>query len=158
MPSCSSPVPGRLLMFPMATRHWVDASPNVGSISLGVLNDTNDVGPDMAFGRELLRLGSSGPIGLIGTALSSTSLAVDWKPGGKLWINMMKAISQGIDNAKSELGLDPVIRGLIWVQGENDGISSKAADAYRSNLEYWIDNNDDYIVTNLGQRIVFNVP
>ena len=72
-------MPGQLLMYGMASRYWTDAVACVGCASNGSPVH-NAVGPEMAFGRELIRQGVSSKVGFIPTAVGGTSLAGSWMP------------------------------------------------------------------------------
>ena len=118
MPPCANPIPSKLLMVPMSSNTWVDARPCAGAVSLGQINNTLCIGPEMGLGHTLIdMLNLSSVVGIIPTAVGSTTLAVDWKPytGGR-WNAMIAAIR----NAMSQAGSNARLRGFIWVQGETD--------------------------------------
>ena len=136
MPPCASPIPSKLLMFPMSMNTWVDAKPCAGAISIGQFNDTLCIGPEMGFGHALIEtLGISSTVGIIPTAMGSTSLAVDWRPySGGRWFAMAAAVK----SAMSQAGPNARLRGVIWVQGENDAVSSYLANQYYANFQDFV--------------------
>ena len=136
MPPCASPIPSKLLMFPMSTNQWVDAKPCAGAISIGQINNSLCIGPEMGFGHALIeQLKLSNKVGIIPTAMGSTSLAVDWRPySGGRWFAMVNAVKRAMDAAGSNARL----RGVIWVQGENDAVSSYLANQYYANFEDFV--------------------
>lgn len=74
----------------------------------------------------------------------STSLAqrpaIDWNTASfELYDDLITKVSNGL-NALSTSGIDNVIKGLVWIQGESDGQNESEADAYESNLTSLITN------------------
>lgn len=67
--------------------------------------------------------------------MGSTSLAVDWRPytGGR-WNAMVNAVQ----NAMAQAGPNARLRGVIWVQGENDGVTSYYANQYYANFQDFV--------------------
>ena len=130
--SCSAPMPGQLLMFPMTSKVWTDASPCPGCISSG-LNTPLSVGPEIAFGRELISRGVSTRIGFIPTAVGGTDLFRQWMPpNGEEFQNMIQTVQLAMGSLnKSD---NAVLRGLIWVQGETDATDQRAS-YYWPNLQ-----------------------
>ncbi|KAG1654974.1 hypothetical protein FOA52_004561 [Chlamydomonas sp. UWO 241] len=134
-------MPGQLLMYPMSQRRWMDAKINVGYFSLGVTS-TWSTGPEMEFGRTLIEAGvvPSGRVGFIPTAVGATYLAEwmppwEWQPeGGELWVKLISVVREAMGKAGSGASL----RGLIWVQGENDGRAQVDAETYGSRFATFV--------------------
>ncbi len=85
-------------------------------------------GPELGFGTRLHQLLATKTIGLIKHAHSGTNLYSDWNPGTNAddtthWGPQFKVFIQTVKQALEALrqkGYTPVIRGMIWQQGESD--------------------------------------
>ncbi len=105
--------------------------------------DSITFGPELGFGNRLMQLNSKFNIGIIKYASSGSSLEVDWNPGdsvsdtthwGTQFKWFVKAVDKGMDALK-EKGKNPVIRGMLWQQGEAD----TGYDNYANMLGHFID-------------------
>jgi hypothetical protein len=85
-------------------------------------------GPELGFGNRLMQLNPNFNIGIIKYAASGSSLQVDWNPGvsrvdttkwGSQFKCFVKAVDRGIAALRSD-GKNPIIRGMLWQQGEAD--------------------------------------
>ena len=98
-----------------------------------------EFGPEITFGLDMEQAYPNDNIALIKWAYGSTDLANDWNPAqtGNCYekfkntvISQMAALSQNYQ---------PVIVGMLWMQGEADAYNSQAeADAYEQNLRNFI--------------------
>ncbi|KAL6757273.1 hypothetical protein V8C86DRAFT_2435596 [Haematococcus lacustris] len=138
-PDCVQPRPGRLLMFPLATRAWTDAQPCVGCISNGCTGSTCGLtlGPDIAFGNGILAANLSYRVGFVPAAIGSTSLKLSWSPG----VDRYNAMVNGTWAAMRAAGPAARLRGMLWVQGESDAYYPQdivAAANYAANLRNFL--------------------
>ncbi|KAG1674161.1 hypothetical protein FOA52_015792 [Chlamydomonas sp. UWO 241] len=134
---CGTPLPGQLLMFPKSHRRWMDAKASIGYFSNGFNQEVfvdKAMGPEIEFGRALLNAGvvPSGKVGFIPTATTGSYLS-DWMPpsdeqpqGGTEWNTMLAVVRQ----AMSAAGPGAVLKGVMWVQGEADGLGADTAASY----------------------------
>jgi hypothetical protein len=93
-------------------------------------------GPELAFGHDL-QAQYGGEIRLIKYARGATSLAVDWNPDDA-GTNRYDYFITTVLNAITASGDTLDIRGVAWMQGENDATSATQADAYEANLTQFI--------------------
>ncbi|MDP9174216.1 MAG: sialate O-acetylesterase [Planctomycetota bacterium] len=107
-------------------------------------------GPELGFGNRLQEQFRHRKIALIKHAHSGTNLYLQWNPGAdaadaahfgpqfKIFVDTVDAGMMGLRN----LGYEPMIRGMIWQQGENDAdarATAAGADiAYGKNLAHFI--------------------
>jgi hypothetical protein len=104
-------------------------------------------GPELGFGNSMQNFYPSRPIYLIKHAVSNTGLATDWVPGssatdnahfGPQFKTFVATVDGGITALKAK-GLNPVIRGMLWQQGERDvDMGGAAAMNYGQNLSAFI--------------------
>lgn len=108
---------------------------HVGGGGFGYLRTTDTTfGPELEFGRTLASVVDA-PIAVVKHAKGSTSLAVDWSPDGtdNLYTQLMTRVSNA-RNYWRGLGYDPVVAGVVWMQGEEDARRAEMAPVYESNL------------------------
>jgi len=85
-------------------------------------------------------------IGLIRYAYGGTTLFHHWKPDykkvpdniedyGSCYFNFCKTMENGL-KAYRNAGFNPIIRGMVWMQGETDAVIEERAIAYKNNLEH----------------------
>lgn len=114
------------------------------SVGLAVYDDRHHFGPELGVGRQLGRRWTE-PVLLVKTAWGGKSLDVDFRPpgaGGKVgpcYTRMLAGFRDALAALPREfpqLAKDrsPVLQGIVWFQGWNDGCDDKAAAAYRENL------------------------
>ena len=118
---------------------WLDLCP--------ASEDPSRFGPELGFGIRLAELEPKSRIGLIKHATSGSGLWNDWNPGmapgkpcGPDFSLFVQTVERGMQALREE-GFDPVIRGMLWLQGERDanGRDGPApAAAYRQNLQHVI--------------------
>jgi hypothetical protein len=104
-------------------------------------------GPELGFGSKIHQLYPKNTIALIKHAHSGTNLYKQWYPGKNEqdtahWGVQFKVFVQTVDSGLYELkkmGYKPVIRGMIWQQGENDAVATDSASTrYAQNLIHFI--------------------
>lgn len=104
-------------------------------------------GPELGFGRRIHQLYPKSKIALIKHAHSGTNLYKQWNPGNDMqdtahWGAQFKVFVQTVDSgltALRQMGYKPVIRGMIWQQGENDAVPTDSASyKYAQNLTHFI--------------------
>lgn len=104
-------------------------------------------GPELGFGNNIQSLYPSRAIYLIKHATSNTGLAIDWAPGsnatdtshfGAQFKTFVSTVDGGIKALKNK-GLNPIIRGMLWQQGERDvDMGGTSASNYGKNLSAFI--------------------
>ena len=104
-------------------------------------------GPELGFGNAIRSYTPERSIYLIKHATSNTGLAVDWAPGsaagdsahfGPEFETFVATVNGGLSALKS-MGKNPVIRAMLWQQGERDvDMGSTAATNYGMNLRAFI--------------------
>jgi alpha-L-fucosidase 2 len=104
-------------------------------------------GPELGFGNRMQSLRPDRTLTIIKHAYSGTSLFQDWKPGkkksdrsdwGPHYATFVDTVEQGLQGLR-ERGYRPVLRGMLWQQGENDADTTETALQYASNLTHFID-------------------
>jgi lysophospholipase L1-like esterase len=102
-------------------------------------------GPELGFGNRIQELSPEKKIALIKHAHSGTSLYGDWNPGknaddqshwGGQFKTFVDTVQAGLQGLRDQ-GYQPILRGMIWQQGEND-INEGHARAYGRNLAHFI--------------------
>ncbi|MBN1394552.1 MAG: hypothetical protein JW959_05985 [Pirellulales bacterium] len=106
---------------------WTDLRPGFGYQS-------TEFGPEVTFGYRLNELFPDDDIYLVKYAVSGANLAVDWNPGGGTCYNTFKSTVNAALQNLSNNGRDPVVAGMIWMQGESDAHNSTYAPLYGTNL------------------------
>jgi hypothetical protein len=113
---------------------WVALQGGFGDGTSGKL-----FGPEIGFGHRLHELFPDDDIYLVKYGLTSTNLAVQWKPDGTgPCYNTFKTTANAAIANLTAAGKSPVVAGMIWMQGENDALDSTYAPAYASNLTNFI--------------------
>ncbi|MEO6523695.1 MAG: sialate O-acetylesterase [Mucilaginibacter sp.] len=105
-------------------------------------------GPELSFGTKIHQLYPDRKIALIKHAHSGTNLYKQWNPGKiasdtSNWGPQFKVFVQTVDSGLNELkkmGYKPIIRGMLWQQGENDAVANDSASVrYAQNLIHFIE-------------------
>jgi hypothetical protein len=94
-------------------------------------------GPELGFGTDIQALYPDRRIGIIKHAKSATNLVLNWAPGSSpadtanfgLEFQTFVATVEGGLQALRDQGMHPVIRAMLWQQGENDADLGGAASA-----------------------------
>jgi len=104
-------------------------------------------GPELGFGTKLHQLRPGKSIAIIKHAHSGTDLYRQWNPGSGMrdtseWGNQFKifvqTVNAGMDSLR-KLGYKPVIKGMLWQQGENDADKGDTVSAlYGRHLKHFI--------------------
>ncbi len=108
--------------------------------------DPSRFGPELGFGNRIQELFPHRKIALIKYARSNTNLYAQWNPGanagdtvhwGPQFRSFVAAVEAGMQGLR-EQGYTPVIRGMIWHQGENDAYGGANSENYAKNLAHFI--------------------
>ncbi|MGA2052203.1 MAG: sialate O-acetylesterase, partial [Opitutales bacterium] len=103
-------------------------------------------GPELGFGNRIQELSPNHPIALIKHAQSGTNLYDQWNPGanaadtanqGPQFRIFVQTVELGLQGLR-KLGYTPTLRGMIWLQGENDAYDLATASQYGANLAHFI--------------------
>ncbi len=111
---------------------------------LGTPNDNAHFGAELSFGYNI-----PGPAYIIKYSWGGTSLEGDWIGGSNYESDMVTQVGAALTAIEAApYGFTPVIKGIIWIQGEADAsqASSTYANDYLTNLKTFV----DYINSNLG--------
>ena len=105
-------------------------------------------GPELGFGSKLQKLRGKAQIALIKHAHSGTDLYNQWNPGknkadtsdwGVQYKIFVKTVSAGLDSLRRR-GYYPVIKGMLWQQGENDADKGDTiSKQYGKNLKHFFE-------------------
>lgn len=96
-------------------------------------------GPEIGFGRRIQARFPDRRIAIIKHAWSGTDLHSAWEPNrpGRQYLTFMDTVKAGLSGLKQQ-GYTPVIRGMLWQQGESDAKTIETARAYGENLAHLI--------------------
>jgi hypothetical protein len=124
-------VGGDLMHYPGVGNAWI-------TLQNGYGHRTDQFGPELSFGKRLKELFPSDEIYIVKYAMSGTSLGGlnEWNPNGSS-TNLFNAFKNRVTAAVNNLigqSKNPVISGMIWMQGENDTTVTSYANAYAGNL------------------------
>jgi hypothetical protein len=105
--------------------------------------DSTRFGLELGFGNHMMQLNPNDTIGIIKYASSGSTLSGNWKPGSSAadkanWGPQFRFFVQAVDSGLAALkkqGITPVIRGMLWQQGESDF----GYDNYATMLGHFID-------------------
>lgn len=115
---------------------WTSLQPHNGS----------HIGPEIGFGNRVAALHPDRSIAIIKRAVGGTDILSDWHPGvdandtdhfGPQFQLFVQTVNAGI-NALIARGDTPVIRAMLWQQGERDARSEAAGTIYAENLSHLI--------------------
>jgi hypothetical protein len=117
-------------------------APGVGdgwiSLQNGFGYRTDQFGPELSFGRRLKELYPNDDIYLVKLGITSTALASHWsQPFGSVYSLFSRRVKAAIHNL-TELDKNPIVTGMIWMQGEEDSVNGSYASAYATNLKNFI--------------------
>jgi len=103
-------------------------------------------GPEIGFGNRIAELYPDRRIALIKHAVGGTDIGADWNPGaypgdtshfGPQYATFVQTVNSGIASLIAQ-GYDPVIRGMLWQQGERDARDVAYGPVYGRNLSHFI--------------------
>jgi hypothetical protein len=109
-------------------------------------NSAGNFGPEIGFGNRMAELHPGRQIAIIKHAVGGTDLGANWNPGtnsrdmdhfGPQLMTFVETVDSGIDSLIAQ-GYTPVIRGMLWQQGERDARNSSYGPAYDRNLSHFI--------------------
>jgi hypothetical protein len=109
-------------------------------------NSAGNFGPEIGFGNRMAELYPGRQIAIIKHAVGGTDLGADWNPGtyssdidrfGPQFLTFVETVDSGIDSLIAQ-GYTPVIKGMLWQQGERDARNSSYGPAYGQNLSNFI--------------------
>ena len=109
-------------------------------------NTAGYFGPEIGFGNRMAELYPDRRIALIKHAVGGTNIAEDWNPGahpgdtshfGPQFATFVQTVNSGIASLISQ-GYVPVIRGMLWQQGERDARFESFGPPYGRNLSHFI--------------------
>ena len=103
---------------------WVEACDPITN------NKAVAVGPGLAFAKKLIAEDENIKVGLVPLAVGGSHIN-EWMKGGKYYNPTLNAVAVARQQG--------VIKGVLWHQGEHDGILSDTANIYDDNLEALVD-------------------
>ena len=92
-------------------------------------------GVEVELGRLLLPSAGSDGVFLVKHAVGGTNLHSDWDPAGGPQYSKLQAVLAAALADLVERGVEPVVRGLFWIQGEADAKDARTAAEYLRNIE-----------------------
>lgn len=112
---------------PVLQRQWSHLGPQKGIFPKG------HFGPEISFARKLRAEGFTPAI--FKYTKESTSLYDDWKQPGEngLYDDFLTSLQLAVTEL-TQSGYSVNIKGLIWIQGENDAIEEQSANEYQTRL------------------------
>ncbi|MBW4891537.1 sialate O-acetylesterase [Mucilaginibacter sp. HMF5004] len=137
-----------ILLFHSGKPHLNSGKPALTWMPLRQASESADrFGPELGFSNKIRLYDHNKHIAIIKHAHSGTNLYNQWNPGKDAadtahWGQQFKVFVQTIDsglNALRKMGYMPVIKGMLWQQGENDAIKIDSASLnYAKNLSHFI--------------------
>jgi hypothetical protein len=130
-----SPIPPPYNVPQPAVRFWNESNDGWVDLQSGFGFSPTMFGPEVSFGYRLHNTTfPNDDIYLVKYALTSTSLAVDWKPDGTgpCYNTFKSRVNAAMAKLRND-GLSPSIAGMIWMQGEGDATEAFAPN-YAANL------------------------
>ena len=109
-------------------------------------NSAGNFGPEIGFGNRMAELYPGRHIAIIKHAVGATDLGADWNPGansrdvdhfGPQFATFVETVESGIASLIAQ-GYTPVIKGMLWQQGERDARNSSYGPVYDRNLSNFI--------------------
>jgi len=112
------------------TLKWMPLGPGFGVTA-------DRFGPELSFGRRLRQLWPQPPLAIIKVAEGGTALYDRWAAKtGDLYLTLVSTVKQQLAalNATTQAG----VVGVVWMQGESDGMNATHAAAYQANLTAFV--------------------
>lgn len=126
---------------------WRNATTDFATLEAGVNNLgslATEAGPELKFSYDMTQAGAT--LHLIKYAVGATDLANDWKYStGPQWTEMLVRLDAAM-TAYTGGGGTRDLKGILWMQGETDGIDATKAANYQSNLTEFINELRAYII------------
>ena len=98
---------------------------------------TGFYGPEISLAR-MLHGSVEDKIAIVKVSDGGTSLATDWNSratrGNTWWQNWVADTTEALNDLE-EMGFEPVLKGLCWLQGETDAEGRREAAAYEENFQ-----------------------
>jgi len=105
-------------------------------------------GPEIGFAHEIAQVYPDDTIILCKVACGGANLYYDWNPDGvsrgpedvyrgPLYPKLLNTLKQIIDGLH-ERKIEPVVSGMLWMQGERDAVFDFMAETYEQNLQAFI--------------------
>jgi hypothetical protein len=139
---------GKVLLFHSGRPHLNSGAEPYTWMPLRQASESPDrFGPELGFGNQMQALNPKSPIALIKHAHSGTNLYSDWNPGDSVkdtvnWGVQYAVFVSTVESALKglrKMGYDPVIKGMIWQQGESDADKGgSVSEDYGKNLAHFI--------------------
>ena len=137
-----------VMIFHSGSPHLHTGFPSFTWLPLHPSSESPDrFGPELGLGSRLMELCPKSNIAIIKHAHSGTDLYEQWNPGknaldstdwGVQYKVFVKTVEDGLDKL-SKQGYIPVIRGMLWQQGENDAdMRRPISKDYAKNLKHFI--------------------
>ena len=138
LPEDVTPDP-RVMLFHSGKPHLNSGGESLTWMPLRQASESPDrFGPELGFGNRLQELLPDRKLALIKHAHSGTNLHTHWKPGeGPQDQIFEETVEAGLTELR-EIGYAPILRGMIWQQGESDAKDAENAAAYGANLAGFI--------------------
>jgi arabinan endo-1,5-alpha-L-arabinosidase len=140
----------RVLLFNSGRPHLNSGAPADTWIPLRQASESPDrFGPELGFGNRIQELSPNHTIALIKHAHSGTNLYAQWNPGaspadtagqGPQFRIFVQTVEQGLQGLRDQ-GYTPILRGMIWQQGENDAFSGNVATANATAISAFLQAN-----------------
>ncbi len=138
----------RVLLFHSGSPHLNSGAQADTWIPLRQASESPDrFGPELGFGNKIKELKPATKIAIIKHAHSGTNLYKDWVPGetmsdsvnwGKQFKIFIETVEAGMKGLR-DMGYEPVIRGMLWQQGEGDAdVGGEVSEKYGTNLAHFI--------------------
>lgn len=101
----------------------------------------NQFGPELTFGRTLADTLPAEKYAIIKFAVNGSNLFNHWKPvndnRGVYYKRFQVVVQEGLDALKAA-GHTPQIVGMLWTQGEADGLANRTTEQYQQDLTEFI--------------------
>lgn len=141
-------IDARVRLYHSGTPHLNSGSTPNRWIPLRQASESPDrFGPELGFGNRIQAFYPTRKVAIIKHAHSGTNLFSQWAPGpsktsrsgwGEQFIALVDTVTPALAALKNE-GLRPIVRGMLWQQGEADAdVGGAAADNYGKNLVAFI--------------------
>ncbi len=120
------------------TYHWTTLQQVYGNTSM--------FGPELGFASKIKAVIPNAQVAIIKHTGAGSNLYKDWNPGadkqdlvhwGAQFKLFIKTVNDAINSLRAR-GYEPVIKGMIWQQGEGDAVADSSSTQYGANLHRFI--------------------